>query len=181
MAGPTPSYKAWAPIGAIFDKLYGNRAALDGMNVQFRDTLYKGKTVWDYEFGAVTRDQTVRDSDNNKIPFAWDSGSGTEFKAPSTFSADLLRLSDSAKTMLNYVIGANLLQPGTGKATKMKFEFKEKNLDGAYSPNGLYGADGKADPNPDNTDVVISSVTMGGDPYIQITFWCPKYVAPAKS
>ena len=101
MAGPVPSYKAWAPLGGIFDKLYGNRAALDAMNVKFRDTLYKNLTVWDYQFGQVTGKQTVTDDLNNQIPFAWDSGSGLEYKNAATFNADLLRLSDSAKTILN--------------------------------------------------------------------------------
>jgi hypothetical protein len=175
MGVPVPSFKAWAPLGGIFNRLYGSRAALDAMNVKFRDTLYKDKTVWDYEFGAVTRDQTVTDTAGANIPFAWDSGNGLEFKNPAAFSADLLRLSDSAKSTLNFVIGANLLQPGRGKATKMRFEFKEKNTDGPYSPNGAYGPDGAADPNPNNTDVIVSSITVDGDPVIQITFWCPKY------
>lgn len=174
--GPVPSFLAWAPLGGIFNKLYGNRALLNKMNVQFRDTLYKNKTVWDYQFGAVTRDQTVKDTDGDNIPFAWDAGNGQiEHKDPGSFSADLLRLSDSAKTILNFVIGANLLQPGDGKSTKMRFEFKEKNTDGPYSPNGAYGPEGASDPNPNNTDVIVSSITVDGDPIIQITFWCPKY------
>lgn len=172
--GPTPSFLAWSPLGAIFNRLFGNRKSLDAMNQQFRDRLYRGRTVWDYKFGTVTGEQAVTDDGGERIPFAWESGKGLEYKSPDSFNADLMHVSDSARAILNFVIGANLLQPGEGNATKMRFEFREKNTNGPYSPCDVYGADGKADPKPDSTDVVVSSVEVDGDPVILITFWCPK-------
>lgn len=179
--GPSPSFLAWSPLGAIYNKLFGNRASLDAMNRQFRDKLYRGQSVWDYKFGVVTGQQDVTDTRDERIPLAWESGRGLEYKSPADFNADLMHVSPSALAILNFVIGANLLQPGEGKATKMRFEFREKNTDGAYSPSEAYGPDGKADPRPDSTDVIVSSIEVDGDPVIQITFWCPKLPGPAAS
>jgi hypothetical protein len=167
--GARPAFLAWKPLGDTFTALYSDKGNLRTMRDQFVNLF--GGDVHKYQFGVKTGTQEVKDPNTNEPIELKFQGQYQPGSLQNQFNADLLMVSDSAKLILNYVIGSNLMNPDDDSLAFMRFEFKQK---GPPSEGGSGAYVGGGDDT--KTDVVIhSEMAAGGTPRFVITFWCPPF------